>query len=554
MKILGISYSGNHDTSCALVIDEQLKFAISEERLTRRKQDGSFPINSVRAALAYGGLTPDDIDYVVIAWSHPLRQLWFDTKQTITTDFSLKSLGYTLKSRLSHLWIRGGFRRYEQYFGKSKFIFCDHHLAHALSSYAYSGFKEATVVVVDGRGAFEATSIWKASNGSIEPVEIFNWPNSLGLFYAKFTKYLGFTPLSDEWKVMGLAPYGNDGVDLSGFISADHPYNINWQQLLGAGMSDVSGISSILGQPASNGNYLDDKFKDIAYAVQRDTEKAMISLCSAAIKRTGINNLCLAGGVALNCKANGMISNNLDLEDIFIQPASSDEGAALGAAMYPYLLINKKLPRVKMEDAYLGLSYSDDEIEKTIKNYKLRYEKLQNPSKTGAKLIADRNIIGLFQGRMEFGPRALGNRSIIADPRDVNMKDKVNDSVKYRENWRPFAPSFLSEYFHDYFETRFDSPFMILSFPVKKDKQKFIPAATHVDGTARPQTVTEQSNPFYWDMINEFYKKTGVPSVLNTSFNLKGEPVVCTPYDAIRTFYTSGMDYLLIGSFLISKS
>jgi len=206
-----------------------------------------------------------------------------------------------------------------------------------------------------------------------------------------------------------------------------------------------------------------------------------------------------------------------------------------------------------MDNAYLGLSYNDDEIEKTIKNYKLRYEKLTNPSKTGAELLASGNIIGLFQGRMEFGPRALGNRSIIADPRNPRMKDKVNDSVKYRENWRPFAPSILEEYYDEYFDTKFSSPFMILSFPVKKEKKDLIPSAIHVDGTARPQSVSKKVNPFYWELINEFYKKTGVPSVINTSFNLKGEPIVCSPYDAIRTFYTSGLDCLMINSFLITK-
>ena len=260
MKILGISFSGNHDTSCALVVDEQLIFAISEERITRRKQDGSFPINSIKASLDHAKLKPHDIDYVVISWSHPLKQLWFDTKLSLSTKPSLKSLGYTLKSRLSHMWIRGGFRRYEQYFGKSKFLFCDHHLAHAISSYAYSGFTDSTVVVVDGRGAFEATSIWKGTNGNIEPVEIVDWPNSLGLFYAKFTKYLGFTPLSDEWKVMGLAPYGKDGVRLEDFMTTEHRYKLNLNNLMGKGLSDVTGIEKKLGKAATNGDYLNDYF------------------------------------------------------------------------------------------------------------------------------------------------------------------------------------------------------------------------------------------------------------------------------------------------------
>ena len=532
MKILGISYSGDHDTSCALVVDEQLIFAISEERITRRKQDGSFPINSIKAALDYAKLKPEDIDYVVIAWSHPLKQLWFDTKLSITRNPSLKSLGYTLKSRLSHMWIRGGFRRYEQYFGKSKFIFCDHHLAHAISSYAYSGFKESTIVVVDGRGAFEATSIWKGNNGSLEPVEIVDWPNSLGLFYAKFTKYLGFTPLSDEWKVMGLAPYGKDGVGLEAFITTEHPYEVNWKYLMGAGLSDVSYIEKRLGKAATNGDYLNDNYKNIAFAVQRETEKAMLNLCSAAISKTGIKNLCLSGGVALNCKANGIIASNLDINDIFIQPASSDEGCALGAALYPYLINYNKLPCIKMENTYLGFQYDDDQIEESIKNYKLRYEKLTNPSKTAAELLDDGNILGLFQGAMEFGPRALGNRSIIADPRNLKMKDKINDSVKYRENWRPFAPSMLAEHYHEYFDTKFESPFMILSFPVNKDMQKFIPAATHVDGTARPQSVSKKTNTFYWELINEFYKK--MPEMFENVIMINGRKTILEVFEEIK--------------------
>lgn len=553
MKILGISYSGSHDSSCALVIDEELVFSVSEERLTRKKHDSSFPINSIQAALEYSNLKPEDIDYVVIGWSPPNTQLWFDLKLSLKTKRKLKSYLYTIYPRIHHAWIKGGFKRYEQYFGKSKFLFCPHHLAHAISSYSYSHLNEAAILVVDGRGAFEATSIWYANNGRIEPIKIINFPNSLGLFYAKFTKYLGFRPLSDEWKVMGLAPYGSDGINLDDFIEINDTYNVHWKRLLGNGLNDVSGISDILGNPRIEEEPIEEIHQNVAFAVQRETEKAMLNLTEYTIKKTGSRNLCLAGGVALNCKANGIIANSGLVDDIFIQPASSDEGAALGAALYPYVIKDKELPKIEINNMYFGPSYTEKEIKNKLESYKLKYEKLNNSSKVIAELLAEGNVIGLFQGRMEFGSRGLGNRSIIADPRNPDMKDKVNDFVKYRENWRPFAPSILEENYYDYFDTKHLSPYMILSFPVRDEKRNKIPAVTHVDGTARPQSVNKETNPLFWKIISEFKNITGVPVVMNTSFNLKGEPIVNSPFDAIRTFYTSGLDYLLIEDYLVVK-
>jgi len=553
LKTLGISYSGQHDTACALVIDGELIYSISEERLSRIKQDSSFPIKSIGSALDFANLKPEDIDYVVIGWSPPQTQFWFDLKLNFKTSYHPKSFIYTLFPQLHRVWIKGGFRRYEQIFGKSKFLFCPHHLAHALSAFCFSGFDESTILIADGRGAFEATSIWYAKDNEIIPVEITNFPNSLGLFYAKFTQYLGFKPLSDEWKVMGLAPYGDDGIDLSSFITQNEKYKLNWKILFGSGLVDVKGIENVLGEARNTNDTINSKHKDIAFAVQRETEIAMTNLAKYSIDKTGCNNLCLAGGVALNCKANGLIANSEFVNKLFIQPAASDEGAALGAAMYPYLVKEKYIPKKVMNNSYLGPNFDSVSINKLLKDYKLQYTKLTKPSETIAELLDNGNIIGLFQGRMEFGPRALGNRSIIADPRKPENKDKVNSTVKYRENWRPFAPSILKEKYDDYFDAKFDSPFMILSFPVRDEMKSNIPAATHIDGTARPQSVDINVNSAYWNIINEFYKLTGVPAVLNTSFNLKGEPIVCTPYDAIRTFYTSGLDYLLLEDFLISK-
>ena len=554
MKILGISYSGDHDSACALSIDGKPIFAIQEERLTRKKHDSSFPLSSIKETLKFAKLKPEDIDYIVIAWSAPLAHLLTDLKINFENFSSPKTFLYTLYSGFHHIWIKGGFKRYKEYFGKSKFLFCPHHLAHAISAYSFSPFGKATILVVDGRGAYEATSIWYADEGRIEPVEIIMFPNSLGLFYAKFTKYLGFKPLSDEWKVMGLAPYGEDGINLKEFISNDEvPYKVHWKKFFGEGLCDVKGIEKVFGKKREENEEIDKKYKDIAFAVQRETEKAMLNFAKYAVKKTGCRNLCIAGGVALNCKANGLIANSDFIDNIFVQPAASDEGASLGASFYPYLLFDKKLPKFELKHLYLGPSY-ENEVEDILKKYKLPYEKLINPEKIIPELLLDGKIIGLFKGRMEFGPRSLGARSILADPRKEEMKDKVNNSVKYREWWRPFVPSILEEFYFDYLDAKFLSPFMILSFPVKSDKREKIKAVVHIDGSARPQSVNKNVNPFYYNIINEFYKKTGVPAVLNTSFNLKGEPIVCSPFDAIRTFYTSGLDFLIIENFLVYKN
>lgn len=255
----------------------------------------------------------------------------------------------------------------------------------------------------------------------------------------------------------------------------------------------------------------------------------------------------------MNCKANGIIASSGLVDNIFIQPAATDDGAALGAAMYPSVFLEHKLPDWTMDHVYYGPSFGSDEIMRTLESYKIPYTRMSDPERTVAQMLADGLIIGLFNGRMEFGPRALGNRSILADPRIADMRDRVNNSVKYREWWRPFAPSVLEEHYKEYFDTKFMSPFMILSFPVKEEKRAQIPAVTHIDGTARPQSVSKKTNPFYWNVINNFHQITGVPVLLNTSFNLKGEPIVCTPYDAIRTFYTSGLDALLMENFLLLK-
>ncbi len=555
MITLGLSYSGQHDSSIAIYKNGKIIFAMSEERVSRINHDHSFPIRAIEAGLDYTGLAYSEIDNVCLGWDGPVSSLFKNLQcSEIKNLTNIKSNVNFLVGHLKNFYTHSGLNTLFRKFGNKPFFHCNHHLAHAISAYSFSPFDQATVLVIDGRGACESTTIWKAENNSLIPVKTINWPNSLGLLYAKFTKYLGFQPLSDEWKVMGLAAYGNTLLDTSNLIDLSKDiYQIN-KNLLGNSLVDVSLLEKLYGPSRKDGDEITAHHKNAAYTVQHITEKAILNLTRYSINLTGNKNLCLAGGVAMNCKANGMIASSGLIEGIFIQPAASDEGVSLGAALYPSFLKNKVLPKLPLEDPYLGLGFSDSEIEETINKYKIPFEKLgANRGEIIAKEIANGKVIGHFNKRMEFGPRALGNRSILADPRKEETKIIVNNCVKYREDWRPFAPSIMEEHYHEFFNSKHLSPFMILSFPVKEDAENKILGATHVDHTGRPQTVNKEINPDYWNLINEFYKLTGVPVLVNTSFNLKGEPIVCTPTDAIRTFYSSGLDVLILGNYLVRK-
>ena len=450
----------------------------------------------------------------------------------------------------------GGAKRFTQVFGatKARMRFVGHHLAHAISGYAYSGFDEAAVIVMDGRGAWEATSIWHGRNGRLEHLLTIPFPDSIGYFYSEFTEYLGFQRNSDEWKVMGLAPYGKAGVDLRAFIEPEAtPYKVHARKLVANGVAPFAEMTRLFGPRREPESELGERHKDVAYAVQDACELAMMSVVKMAIEKTKCRNICLAGGVALNSKANGQIAASGIVDKIFVQPAASDDGVALGAALAPYLEGSGSLPMSAMRHAYLGPEFDDETIETALRTYKLKYTRLHDTAATTAELLSNGKILGWFQGRMEFGPRALGSRSILADPRDPEMNAKVNNAVKFREWWRPFAPSMKKEAAGEYLESAGDSPFMILTAQVRPEKRAVIPAVTHVDGSARPQTVEKEINPLYWQLIDEFGKRTGVPVIMNTSFNLRGEAIVHTPTDALRTFFSSGMDALVIGSFLVEK-
>jgi carbamoyltransferase len=562
MLTLGINYSQMHDSSACIVRDGELLFAVAEERISRVKHDPGFPKLAIQACLDFARIGAQQLDEVCFGWQRPGASYRHDLRNFASGKMPLDYNG-GLSSTLHFLSMwhqRGGAKRFTQQFGtvKARFRYVDHHLAHALSAFAYSGFDDAAAVVMDGRGAWEATSIWHGRNGRLEHVLTIPFPDSVGFFYSEFTEFLGFHRNSDEWKVMGLAPYGEPGVDLRAFMDVGtrdeaRPYRVHTGRLISRGAVPFADMVKQLGAPRLAESDIDQRHKNIAYAVQEACEVAMMNVVRLAMAKTGSRNLCLAGGVALNSKANGKIVASGLIDKIFVQPAASDDGVALGAAMAPYLDGGGKVPNHPMRHAYLGPSFDDEVIETALRTYKLHYTRVADAAEPAAELLTQGKILGWFQGRMEFGPRALGARSILADPRDPEMNAKVNNAVKFREWWRPFAPSVKKEIAGEYLESATNSPFMILTAQVRPEKRAVIPSVTHVDGSARPQTVEREINPLYWRLIDEFGRRTGVPVIMNTSFNLRGEAIVNTPTDAIRTFFSSGMDHLIIGNFVVEK-
>jgi carbamoyltransferase len=558
MLTIGVNYSQMHDSSACVVRDGELLFAVAEERLSRVKHDARFPQLAIEACLEFAGVRTGQLDEVCFGWQTAGPVYRHDLKLYATGRWPINYLNVLNSTQhfLSMWHQKSGARAFARRFGptKARMRFVDHHLAHAISAYGCSGFEDSAIVVMDGRGAWEATSIWRGKNGRIEHGLTIPFPDSVGLFYSAFTDFLGFVPNSDEWKVMGLAPYGQPGVKLDAFIDPEAaPYHVHARRLIRGGAGSFPGMTPLLGAPRVAESEIEERHKNIAYAVQDYCELAMMSVVRMAVEKTRCRNLCLAGGVALNSKANGKILASGLVDKIFVQPAATDDGVAVGAALAPYLDGGGRLPNKAMRHAYLGPAFDDAAVETTLRTYKLRYVRLDDPAATAAELLSQGKILGWFQGRMEFGPRALGNRSILADPRDPEMTVKVNNAVKFREWWRPFAPSMKKEAAGDFLESATDSPFMVLTAQVRAEKRGVIPAVAHVDGSARPQTVEKEVNPLYWRLIDEFGKRTGVPVVMNTSFNLRGEAIVHTPTDALRTFFSSGMDALIIGSFLIAK-
>lgn len=559
MNILGISFSGNHESAACLVRDGRLVFACAEERLSRAKLDPRFPKHAIRAALEFTGLRFADIDHVAFNWPHPLRIRAHDLKLMFTGRWplSLTRLERLAMASLSDLRHKGGQLDLKREFGDSRarVHLVDHHLCHALSAYCMSSFDEAAVIVIDGRGAKEATTVWHAREGKLTRLEQYDYPNSLGVFYAGITQALGFQPLSDEWKVMGLAAYGQPTVNLSELItSGGEQYWVNGKAFFGASDHDHTRLGRALREVRELDKPLSQGQKDLASSAQLACEQAMQAVLRRAVALTGSRNLCLAGGVALNCKANGELLRSKLVDEIFIQPAAGDDGGCIGAAYAVYEQVGLQVPRAPISHTYLGTESHDSEIEETLKAYKLNYTRLADPASAAAARLAENKLLGWYQGRMEFGPRALGNRSILANPRHADNTLQVNSAVKFRETWRPFAPSVLHEEGARYFSDYRESPYMLLSFWATEEGRKEIPAVVHVDGSARVQSVRKEVNPVYYELIRNFGQRTGCWAVLNTSFNLKGDAIVATPKEAIETFYASGLDDLFLGSFVLSKS
>ncbi len=557
MLVLGINcYS--HDTSAALLDGERILFAASEERFSRMKKDRSFPARAIRAALDHAGVAYRDLDAVAFGWNRPAVTPLHNLRQALRNE-TARTPHWTFYQALEAVreLIHGcGRNRLRDAFGRERgpLLYVDHHEAHAWSAFALSGFDEALVLVLDGRGGWQATTIYHGREGTLTPKRVFAYPQSLGVFYEAFTDLLGFERLADEWKVMGLAAYGKPTIDLRDYCHRTrHGYRVNGKALVGRHWGDLSYLIERFGPRRNPDAFIAEEDKDLAAAVQQATEESLFSVVREGVRLTGCRTLCLAGGVAMNSKANGKLLASGLIDRIFIQPAATDDGTAVGAAFGAYAALGQPVPRGFMEDAYCGPAYGEQEINAALAAYKLPCARVPDVERVTARLLSAGNIVGWFQGRMEFGPRALGNRSILADPRRAEMKDRVNESVKFREGWRPFAPSCLEERVGDFFRPAHASPFMILTFDVRPDKRAVIPAVTHADNSARVQTVRRDVNPRYWQLIAEFDRLTGVPVLLNTSFNLRGEPIVCTPKDAIRTFYSSGLDFLVLGNVIVTK-
>ena len=560
--ILGISCF-YHDAAACLIKDGQLVAAAAEERFTRKKHDNNFPSNAIAYCLKEASIEEKDIDAVGF-YEKPLLKFERIVEVAANTwPKSYKSFISAIPQWLrKKLWIKENIQKELKNF-KGEIYFTEHHVAHAASSYLVSPFKEAAIVTLDGVGEWATTTIGQGTEEKINIREEIHFPHSLGLLYAIITHYLGFKPNSAEYKVMGLAPYGEPVYqkEIENLIELkkDGSFKLNMDILThdeSTSFYDEEKMKKLFGFPPRIGGPLSEAHKNLAASIQTVTEKAVLAICRHAYELTKSKNLCLAGGVALNCVANGKILAETPFENIFIEPAAGDDGGALGVAFYIWTNVLKNKRSFELKHSSWGPQFSDKEIEDFLEKKKIPYEKFLSEeelvSKT-AKLIAEPgNALGWFQGRMEWGPRALGNRSILADPRREENRDLVNLKIKFREDFRPFAPAVLKERASEFFDLDVkESPFMLLVNHVKDGKK--IPAVTHVDGSARPQTVSKEENLLFHKLIKAFEKETGCPVLINTSFNVSGEPIVLNPEHAFNVFRHTNMDALVMGNFLILK-
>ncbi|NQT06419.1 MAG: carbamoyltransferase [Candidatus Omnitrophica bacterium] len=561
MNILGIS-AYYHDSAAALIKDGKVVAAAQEERFTRKKHDFGFPKNAVDYCLKAGGIEVSDLDHVGF-YDKPLLKFERILSTYIATfPRSFPSFFKAMPMWLHEkLWVPQLIK--EKLGFKKEIFFIEHHLSHASSAFLASPFAEAAILTIDGVGEWTTAAYGVGKGNDIDILKEIRFPHSLGLLYNAFTYYLGFKVNNDEYKVMGLAPYGEPvyyDLIMDNLISvkADGSFRMNMKYFAydyGLRMTNRNFDSLFGGPRRSPESELTQKDKNLAASIQKVTEEIVLRMANHIHKETGQKKLCMAGGVALNCVANGRILRETPFEDVFIQPAAGDAGCAIGVASYIYYtLLKNKRTKDAFKNAYLGPDYSD-----TVKDYlvsnNIEFEEFNKDDlvKKVTQILRKKKVVGWLQGKMEFGPRALGSRSILADPTNPDAKYTVNSKIKFREEFRPFAPTVLLDKAKDFFELDKPSPFMLLVAQVKKDK-RFIPAVTHVNGSARIQTITKEDHPIYYDLINEFYKQSGCPILLNTSFNLRGEPIVCTPHDAYLCFMRSGIDYLVMGNFLLDKT
>jgi len=586
MNILGISCF-YHDSAVCLVRDGEIIAAVQEERFTRKKHDFNFPINAINWCLKECNISSPELDFVVF-YDKPLIKFERILETYLTYAPSgirqfMQAVPLWLKQKL---WIRELISKELNY--KRKILFTEHHESHAASAFLPSPFKEAAILTMDGVGEWDTASIGLGKDDDFQILETLRFPHSLGLLYSAFTYYAGFKVNSGEYKLMGLAPYGepkyvNLILDKLIDLKEDGSFKLNMKYFgYCNGLRMINRrFEKLFGGPARNPETkITQRYMDIAASIQRVTEEIMLRMSHYVHKITGQENLCLAGGVALNCVGNGRILREGPFKEIWIQPASGDAGGALGAALLVWhkYLKNKRITdnkNDKQKGSFLGPHYNDEYIENYLRKGGTPYKKLpysEIPDIVSDLIIQDR-VIGWFQGQLEFGPRALGARSIIGDARNPQMQSRMNLKIKYRESFRPFAPTVLRERVSDWFDLEADSPYMLLVAPVKSDKRiennnataplsgfdklkvmrSQIPAVTHVDYSARIQTIRRQDHALYYDMINSFYKKTNCPVIINTSFNVRGEPLVCSPQDAFRCFMRTEMDYLIMGCFLLDK-
>jgi carbamoyltransferase len=560
MNILGISCF-YHDSAAALIKDGQLIAAAQEERFTRKKHDQDFPSHAVRYCLREGGIEAKDLDYIGF-YDKPfikferLLNTYIATFPKSLPSF-IKAMPLWLKEKL---WLPQKIR--EELGNAGELLFIEHHLSHAASAFFVSPFSEAAILTADGVGEWETTTMGSGSGNTITLEQSIHFPHSLGLLYSAFTYYLGFKVNSAEYKVMGLAPYGKPAyadLILQELVSLqdDGSFQLHMKYFgydYGLTMTNKRFHRLFGALPRAPESALTQFHKDIAASIQYVTDEIMVRIAKTLYKKTGSDNLCLAGGVALNCVSNSKVLASSGFRNIFIQPAAGDAGGAVGAAFYIYNMLLKNNRTYSWRHNFLGPEYFDEVIERQLKQLSFVYEKhtIVNLLKKTAQFIADQNVVGWFQGRMEFGPRSLGARSILADARNPENYSRVNLKIKFRESFRPFAPTVLLEKMKDYFEFNQPSPYMLFVAQVRPDRRT-IPAVTHVDGSARLQTIAREDYPLFYDLIVDFEKLTGCPVIINTSFNVRGEPIVCTPLDAIKCFFRTDMDYLVIGSFILDK-